>query len=119
MRCSVSKRLTFPRRLYFLDNYDLAAFTPHNSQAAPVAALPTANAGRAKLAPTGLAHSPKRLAWLIFFHVVGSNSASEDGSRAGEPVCSSKDSRAEVNKQSADLYACELNGIQLGCSSAS
>ena len=81
---SVAKRLTFPRRLYYLDNFDLAAFTPHNAQAAPVAPLPTANATRAKLLPAGLQHSQKRVAWLIFFQVVGSG-ASEDGSRAAVP----------------------------------
>lgn len=80
--CSVSKKLSFPRRMYFLDNYDLAAFTPHTGQAAPVAALPTANAGRAKLAPVSLLHSPKRLAWLLFFQVVGIPGSS-DSSKAG------------------------------------
>ncbi|KAK9806672.1 hypothetical protein WJX73_006627 [Symbiochloris irregularis] len=91
---SVAKRITFQRRLYYLDNYDLAGFTPHNGTAAAVAPLPTANAGRAKLLPAGLQHSPKRLAWLIFFQVVGSGS-SEDGSRAGGKAATAQAGSAE------------------------
>ena len=79
----MSKRLTFPRRMFFLDNYDLAAFTPHNSHSAPLIALPTANAVRAKLAPVGLAHSARQVAWLIFFQVVGTPAAEDSSSRAG------------------------------------
>ena len=67
----MSKRLSFPARVFLLRGGALAAYGAVGGAVADVAALPAASAAGAPLEPRSVQHSPARGAWLLFFRALG------------------------------------------------
>jgi len=64
--CSTSRKLSFPRHAYLVDDGHLAAYALRSGQLSTYALIPPRSATGALRTPHHLVHSPARGAWLLF-----------------------------------------------------